>query len=127
MTIPRIKQIKRILKDHDVRDPRGALQAIEEVLKQKKPAAEKPTKPLINMTLDRVGNKTTCTIEFDREKLKPGNVVKAIDLLQQFGSDVFGGEWDDPDRPVHGENKVGGLDELFEKFEAATLKKGGLQ
>jgi hypothetical protein len=130
MTISRIKQIKRILAEHDVRDPRGALQAIATVVEQKKPAAEKPPKPLFNMTLDRVGNKTTCTIQFDREKLEPGHVVKGIDLLNKFGSDVFGGECDDPDCPVHGENKVTGLDELFKKFEAEAqkaAKKGNLQ
>ena len=36
MSISRIKQIKRILKEHDVRDPRGALNAIEQVVKQPK-------------------------------------------------------------------------------------------
>lgn len=129
MSISRIKQIKRIIAEHDVRDPRGALFAIEEVLKQKKPAADKqPPKPLFNMTLDRVGNKTTCTIQFDREKLKPGHVVKAIDLLQEFGSDVFGGECDDPDCPVHGKNAehdVPPSDVLKDMLN--SIRKGNLQ
>jgi hypothetical protein len=130
MTISRIKQIKRIIAEHDVRDPRGALFAIEEVLKQKKPKAEAQAKPLFNMTLDRVGNKTVCTIQFDREKLKPGHVVKAIDLLNEFGSDVFGGECDDPDCPVHGKAAAGvetTLGELFKQFEAEAKNKGNLQ
>lgn len=129
MTISRIKQIKRILKEYDVRDPRGALQAIATVVEQKKPEADKPAKPLFNMTLDRKGNKTVCTIQFDREKLKPGHVVKAIDLLNEFGSDVFGGECDDPDCPVHGKAAAGvetTLGELFKQFEAEA-KKGNLQ
>ena len=37
MSISRIKQIKRILAHGDVRDPRAALVAIEQVLSQPKP------------------------------------------------------------------------------------------
>ena len=42
MSISRIKQIKRILKDHDARDPRGALLAIEQVVAQKNTNPRKP-------------------------------------------------------------------------------------
>lgn len=34
--MPAVKQIKRVLKDHDVRDPRGALIAIEKLLAEHK-------------------------------------------------------------------------------------------
>ena len=114
MAISRIKQIKRILKDWDVRDPRGALDAIKEVTDQPKPAAEKPTKPLLEMTLTRFGNKVVCAVKFDPNNLKPIHVVKTIESLKDFGNDVFGGECDDPNCPVHGD-------------AAAEAKKGSLQ
>lgn len=134
MSISRIKQIKRILKEHDVRDPRGALNAIEQVVKQPKSIplteADKPAaEPLLQLALVRTGPKTvTVTVKFDRDNLAPRHVVKVIESLEQFGSDTFGGEQcDDPNCPVHGTGATD-LGELFEKFEEAALnKKGNLQ
>lgn len=135
MSISRIKQIKRILKEHDVRDPRGALQAIEQVVSQ--PKAEKPetTKPLLQMALIKTGPKTLeIAVQFDRDNLQPRHLVKAIESLNEFGNDVFGGECDDPTCPVHGNAAAAAaepLSELFKKFEEAALaankNKGNLQ
>lgn len=133
MSISRIKQIKRILKEHDVRDPRGALAAIEQVAFQ--PKAEKPeqVEPLLTLTMTRTGKNTMeAAVRFDKENLQPRHVTKAIESLQDFGNDVFG-ECNDPDCPVHGENaKPTSLNELFKQFEAeaqkaAGIKKGNLQ
>ena len=129
MAISRIKQIKRILKDWDVRDPRGALDAIKEVTDQPKPAAEKPAKPLLEMTLNRFGNKVVCAVKFDPNNLKPIHVAKTIESLKDFANDVFSGECDDPNCPVHGDAATD-LGELFKKFEEAAIaeaKKGKLQ
>lgn len=123
MSISRIKQIKRILKEHDVRDPRGALQAIEQVVSQ--PKAEKPetTKPLLQMALIKTSPETLeIAVQFDRDNLQPRHLVKAIESLNEFGNDVFGGECDDPNCPVHGNAAAAGpLSELFKKFEEAAL------
>lgn len=135
MSISRIKQIKRILKEHDVRDPRGALNAIEQVVKQPKSIplteADKPAaEPLLQLALVRTSPKTVAvTVKFDRDKLTPYHVVKVIESLEQFGSATFDGEQcDDPDCPAHGKAAVTDLSELFEKFEEAALnKKGNLQ
>lgn len=136
MSISSIKQIKRILKEHDVRDPRGALQAIEQVVAQ--PKAEKPA-TVLTLSLIRTGSKTMeCIIKTDPEQLLPRHVVAAQDILQQFGEEKFGGECNDPECPVHGENAKPAealsthLKELFDKFEAEQLsklaaKKGNLQ
>ena len=130
MSISRIKQIKRILKEHDVRDPRGALQAIADVIAQPKPD---PIKPLLQLQLVRTGEKqATSEVKCDRENLKPTHLGFAIESLNDFGNDLFGA-CDDPNCPVHGTNAVAGaglvsLGELFKKFEAEALaKKGGTQ
>ena len=103
MAISRIKQIKRILKDWDVRDPRGALDAIKEVTDQPKPAAEKPAEPLLQLVLTKTGpNSAAVTVKYDRKNLNPIHVIKVIESLNDFGNDVFGGECDDPNCPVHG-------------------------
>ena len=131
MSISRIKQIKRILKEHDVRDPRGALKAIEQVVAQPKAAAEKPTKPLLQLVLTGAGDKMlNLAVKFDPNNLKPDHVVRVINLLQEFSNDTFGGECNDPNCPVHGTGATD-LGELFEKFEQAAIaeaqKKRNLQ
>ena len=132
MSISRIKQIKRILKEHDVRDPRGALQAIEQVVKQPKAEKSEATKPLLQLALVRTGPKNvSVAVQFDKNNLAPRHVVKVIESLEQFGSDIFGGEeCNDPDCPVHGKAAATEpLSELFKKFEEAALNKnkGNLQ
>ena len=132
MSTSRIKQIKRILKDHDVRDPRGALKAIEQVVEQ--PKAEQPTegnKPLLQMVLVKTGdNKLNVAVKFDNKNLTAGHLAKVIDAMNEFGNDVFGSECDDPDCPVHGTGATD-LGKLFEKFEQAAIaeaqKKRNLQ
>lgn len=135
MSISRIKQIKRILKEHDVRDPRGALQAIKQVVAQ--PKADKPEqvvegdKPLLQMVLVKTGeNRLNVMVKFDSKNLKPGHLVKVIDAMKDFGNDTFGSECDDPNCPVHGTGATD-LGELFEKFEQAAIaeaqKKRNLQ
>ena len=132
MSISRIKQIKRILKEHDVRDPRGALQAIAKVVEQ--PKTEQPTegnKPLLQMVLVKTGeNKLNVMVKFDNKNLTAGHLAKVIDAMNDFGNDVFGSECDDPDCPVHGTGATD-LGELFEKFEQAAIaeaqKKRNLQ
>ena len=129
MSISRIKQIKRILKDHDVRDPRGALQAIEQVVAQPKAKKPKAPKPLLQLALVKTGPKTvSVAVQFDKDNLKPRHVVTTIESLEEFGADIFGSEQcDDPECPVHGK-ATSDLGALFKKFEEAALnKKGSLQ
>ena len=136
MSISRIKQIKRILKDHDVRDPRDALLAIEQVVAQ--PKVEKSeqvvegNKPLLQLVLVKTGDKKiNVAVKFDSQNLTPRHLGKVIDSLHEFGNDVFGGECNDPNCPVHGTGaEPADLGELFKKFEQAAIaeaKKGKLQ
>lgn len=114
----KLKQIAAILANHDVRDPRGALLAIEKVVAQPKAKKPKAPKPLLQLALVKTGPKTgTVTVKFDRDNLKPSHVVKVIESLEQFGSDTFGDEQcDDPNCPVHGTGATD-LGELFKQFE----------
>src|SRR5574343_306657 len=98
MSIYRIKKIKRIVKDHDVRDPRGALEAIENVLKQAKEPKAKLPDPVLTLTLTRTGKSTlACIIKSDHEVLKPQHILAAMESLDEFGSEKFGKDCDDPD------------------------------
>ena len=146
MTISRIKQIKRILKNADVRDPRGALQAIAAVIVQSKPekAADQqvqPTKPAVTIRVfndPRSDGPLGCGVEiaFSRRSIEPRHLKAAMIAAQQLGDKLYadGEQCDDPDCPVHGvKSGITTLDELFKQFEADAKKaseikdKGGLQ
>ena len=144
MTISRIKQIKRILKDADVRDPRGALQGIAAVIAQPKPEKAEPAKPAVTI---RVFNDprsdgplgSGVEIAFSRRSVEPRHLKAAMIAAQKLGDKLFadGEQCDDPDCPVHGVKSgiaaMTTLDELFKQFEADAKKatdiknKGGLQ
>ena len=131
MSISRIKQIKRILKDHDVRDPRGALQAIEQVVKQKSTDPRKPV-AVIKVFDQPEGKgqlKSQVEIGYSKRRLEPRHLKGAIIATQACGDDIWGGpdeeQGGDPNCPVYGTEA---LSELLKKFEEAALnKKGNLQ
>lgn len=134
MSISRIKQIKRILKEHDVRDPRGALQAIEQVVAQKNIDPRKPV-AVIKVFDQPEGKgqlKSQVEIEYSKRRLEPRHLKGAIIATQACGDDIWGGpdeaQCDDPNCPVHGTGATD-LGELFKKFEEAALNKnkGNLQ
>lgn len=131
MGISRIKQIKRILKDHDVRDPRGALQAIEQVVAQKNTDPRKPVAVIkvFDQPEGKGSLKSRVEIEYFKHRLEPRHLKAAIIATKASGDDIWGGpdeaQCDDPNHPVHGTEL---LSELFKKFEEAALnKKGNLQ
>ena len=123
MSISRIKQIKRILKDQDVRDPRITLGAIERVLAQ--PKADTP-KPILTLTLTRTDKRTLAVvIKSNSEVLEAKHVVAAMESLDEFGQENFG-QCDDPDCPVHGaEAKRTTAEPLKEALN--KIRKGNLQ
>ena len=86
----KLKEIRRILTEHDVRDPRGALGAIEVALNSKNPNPEKKVKPLITATLtensDRTGEVKVVTAEGFTLK----HLIALIESLNHFGNEKFG-------------------------------------
>lgn len=140
MSVSRIKQIKNIIHNTDVRDPRAALIAIEKVLqepKPKKPKKESVAPAILQLTLVKLADSTTgCAVSFDPDQLKPAHVITALTALDEFGQDKFGTstQCDDPDCPVHGTKKtIAGtpvvtlINELFKQFEGEAIKAAGVK
>lgn len=86
----KLKEIRRILTEHDVRDPRGALGAIEVALNSKNPNPEKKVKPLIAATLTQTGNGQGEVAVVTAEGFGPKHLVTLIDTLGEFGNEKFG-------------------------------------
>ena len=128
MSISKLKQIKRIVKNHDVRDPHGAIAAIEEVLAQPKKPKDKGQTPILQLTLTRTNSAILgCVIKTDHEQLQPKHVTVAIESLIEFGNEKYGqSECNDPECPVHGSNNTQStsaeLKELFDKITKWNLQ-----
>ena len=128
MSISRINQIKRIVKDHPVTDPRGALLAIEQVLAQKEP---KDGRVISIKVFDVPGSKSAlkCGVEikFSRSRVEPRHLNAALAGITEFGDNLFGSsECDDPDCPVHGAEA--GVDSFIkDQLEKLAKNKGQLQ
>ena len=144
MTISRIKQIKRILKDADVRFPHNTIDAIRAVVVQSKPEKAEPAKPAVTIRVfddPRSDGPLGSGVEiaFSRRSVEPRHLKAAMIAAQKLGDKLFadGEQCDDPDCPVHGVKSgiaaMTTLDELFKQFEADAKKaseikgKGGLQ
>lgn len=141
MTISRIKQIKRILKDADVRYPNNTIDAIRAVVVQPKSEKAEPTKPLVTIRVfndPRSDGSLKCGVEivFSRRSVEPRHLKAAMLATLQLGDKLFASDeqCDDPDCPVHGvKGATVTLDELFKQFAADAKKdsgikdKGGLQ
>ena len=127
MSNSRLKQIKKIVKKHDVRDPRGALAAIEQVLAQPKEPKDKGPTPILQLSLVRTNSAVLgCVIKTDPEQLQPKHVTVAIESLIEFGTEKYGqSECNDPECPVHGESTKTTSTDLKELFDKIT--KGNLQ
>ncbi len=88
----KLDEIRHILKEHDVRDPRGALVAISNVLIADI-IKDKAAKPLITAQLfanvDGKGGEVHVTINKARP-IEPKHLVTLIDALGEFGNEKFG-------------------------------------
>lgn len=136
MAISPIKQIKRILKDHDVRDPRGALNAIEQVIELAQHSKQSKPKPVASIRVfdnpvSEKPLKSVVVIDYDDKRIEPRHLIASIRLSRELGDNLFGNpgkKCDDPNCPVHGKGATN-LAELFKKFEEAAIaeaKKGKL-
>lgn len=86
----KLKEIRRILTEHDVRDPRGALVAVEQTLNSKNPNPVKKVKPLITASLTKTGNGQGEVAVVTAEGFGPKHLVTLIDTLGEFGNEKFG-------------------------------------
>lgn len=116
MSISRIKQIKRILANGDVRDPRAALVAIEAIVSQEKPKKPVPALVFIAERINESG--MGVTIKTHKSLTEP-EMLGLIETMRKHHEVVFG--------PVA---KKMPIEELFAAFEAdlveaARAKEGG--
>ena len=116
----KLKEIKRILKEHDVRDPRGALLAIEQVISRKS-----VTKQVLKLEAIDHGDRAALHIK-SLKNIEPKHVRLAIDGLRELAdrkaAQCEAGECATcTDRPPVKEL----LANLFAQFEAEQLKRGG--
>ncbi len=86
----KLKEIRRILTEHDVRDPRGALGAIEVALNSKNPNPEKKVKALITATLTENSDRTGEVKVITGEGFEPKHLIALIESLNHFGNEKFG-------------------------------------
>ena len=122
----KLKQIKHVLKTFDVRDPRAAMQAIEEIVAAE--SAEPKVKPVLKLTIypgELTGS--TCKVKVSK-KIAPRDVAFGIhclrDLAMRKAAEVankVAAKMGDGDCP-HGEVKES-LDKLFADFEREALEK----
>ena len=122
MSISRIKQIKGILANGDVRDPRAILIAIEEVLSQ--PKVKKGDKPipalkLVAMRTDK--NRLGIAISNDSLLTEP-EMVGLIETMRKHHEVVFGSQ-DTQAMPF--QNLFAELQAAADR-KAAGAKKGGV-
>ena len=85
MSNSRIKQIKQVLANHDVRDPHSTLASIELILAKK---SEKKAKPVLTVKVfEQIkGNEVTldCMLLGDEEKVKAMHVRVIVDTLKSY-------------------------------------------
>ena len=121
MSISRIKQIKRILAHGDVRDPRAALVAIEEVLSQPKPKKGDKPIPALKLVAKRTG-KNCFNIAISNDKsLTEVEMLGLIETMRKHHEVVFGSQ-DAQAMPFH--NIFAELEAAADR-KAAGAKKGG--
>ena len=125
MALSRIQQIKRVLKEADVRDPRGALIAIEQIVKTKNP--EKKIEPAIKLEVIDHGERGELRIRTIK-KLEAKHIGLAIDGLRDVAAEKLR-ERIEGDAGCEGCGAASPVKELlsnlFAQFEAEIAKKGG--
>ena len=83
----KLKEIRRILTEHDVRDPRGALVAVEQTLNSKNPNPVKKVKPLITASLTKTGKGQGEVEVLTAEGFKVKHLIALIESLNHFGNE----------------------------------------
>jgi len=112
----KLEAIKRILKEADVRDPRGTLIAIEGVINTK----SEGVKPILKLEVIDHGDRGEVHIK-SHKQIEPKHVDLAIDGLRDLAKRKAAeqGECNDCKPPV---KEL--LEHLFAQFEADLQKKG---
>ena len=76
-----LKQIRAILNEHDARDPRGALLAIEQVIANK----PKKRKPFFNVAVIASEDKKTISVVVDHSTSVDRNVTAVACIIDALG------------------------------------------
>jgi hypothetical protein len=126
----KLKAIKNILYNSDVRNMRSTLAAIEGVIAT-------PDGPVLSINVfdDEAGTgplRVRVEMKSKKSYVQPKHIDATLDALGKYGDKLFGAsECNDPDCPVHGtkacieSRATTDLSELFKNLEAELFKKGG--
>ena len=88
MSNSKLKQIKDVVRNFDVRDPNGAMIAIEHILKAKSLAAKQP-KPVLTIKVFEQGDEIDVALKHVAN-IDPSIVLAAKEVIDQFGQNKFG-------------------------------------
>ena len=120
MAISKLKQIKRIVKDHPVTDPRGAMFAIEMTLAQKNP--ERKVRP--NFRVDVYETDTGFDVKIKGcDGLRPCHAKAAQQAIKDFIAQKGQAEGElDPEHKARIERAATTLSDIFAKLNAGAPK-----
>ena len=120
MAISKLKQIKRIVKDHPVTDPRGAMLAIEMTLAQKNP--ERKVRP--NFRVDVYETDTGFDVKIKGcDGLRPCHAKAAQQAIKDFIAQKGQAEGElDPEHKARIERAATGLSDILAKRNAGAPK-----
>lgn len=95
MSNSKLKQIKNVVRNFDVRDPRGAMEAIEHILKAESLVPKEP-KPVLTIKVFDNGTQIDVNLKHI-DAIDPAIVLAAKEAINQFGQSRFGNVIHDTD------------------------------
>jgi len=106
MSNSKLKQIKDIVRNFDVRDPRGAMVAIDKILKEKSLAPKQPKPSLSIKVFELAGGEINVSLK-GVVGIDPAVVLAARESIDQFGQQEFGDVIRDDEGNIVGFEKFG--------------------
>ena len=88
MSNSKLKQIKDVVRNFDVRDPRAAIVAIADIINAKSLAAKQP-KPVLTIKVFEQGDEIDVALKHVAN-IDPSIVLAAKEVIDQFGQNKFG-------------------------------------
>jgi len=106
MSNSKLKQIKDVMRNHDVRDPRGAVLAIADILDGESLAPKEPKPSLSIKVFELAGGEINVTLKH-AEGIDPAVVLAARESIDQFRQQEFGAIICDDEGNIVGFEKFG--------------------
>jgi hypothetical protein len=114
MSNSKLEQIKDVMRNHDVRDPRGAVLAIASILDAKSLAPKEPKPSLSIKVFELDGDEIRVTLK-RAEGIDPAVVLAARESIDQFRQQEFGAIICDDEGNIVGFEKFGDYKGITQK------------